>query len=422
MEHVLMDERGNTTKATYSSHSKRSLVSYALFASMFLILAGGGFALYMFLQGPAEAAMFTPMLSSPATRFGGHCTVTPDAEDFAPCITAYEKIDESQILRCPSGYGNIQVTKVRDGENGKKLYRDMAVLRHFCKGMDTCEFSLAELRAADDGMPLEEPETIDAIIIEPIEPEEIADQVAGVDSDGHVLLKKHSHSRYPGKVKVYYECEKDEEDPFEALANFFNDILMTGTIQVVDETPMEEIPLEEYASEELPPEETPIVLSKKHKHGGCHSGLKNLAGDWDAGAVCGTLTEEITLSCDENRTGARIFVMAVKPKGNAHKHQPTDSGADPVIENTQEESVENEPFLSKHKHGNKQGKPGKKAKQLGWQLTDVCNSQVAETQVGDCTVVLNTALGETAFADDPLVTETSPIHVKYMCSYDHQTN
>merc|ERR1711953_961592 len=82
-----------------------------------------------------------------------------------------------------------------------------------------CEFALAELRAADDGMPLEEPETqIDAIIIEPIEPEEIVDQVAGVDSNGHVLLKRHSHSRYPGKVKVYYECEKNEEDPFEALA------------------------------------------------------------------------------------------------------------------------------------------------------------------------------------------------------------
>jgi len=413
-----MDERGNTTKATYSSQSKRSVVSYALFASMFLILAGGGFALYNFLQSPVEAKMFTPILSSPESRFGGHCTVTPDAEDFAPCTTDYEKIDESQILRCPSGYGNIRVTKVRDGENGKKLYRDMAVLRHFCKGMDSCEFALAELRAADDGMPLEEPEThIDAIIIEPIEPEEVVDQVAGVDSDGHVLLKRHSHSRYPGKVKVYYECEKNEEDPFEALANFFDEILMSGTGEIVDETPTDEppteyIPVDEVGVEELPPEETPIVLSKKH--GGCHKGLKNIADDWDAGVVCGTLTEEITLTCDENRTGARIFVMAVKPKGNKNKN-PTDSGADAVIDNAQE-SVENEPFLSKHKHkhGNKQGK---QAKQLGWQLTDVCNAQS-----GDCTVVLNEALGEGAFADNPLVTEASPIHVKYMCSYEHQIN
>jgi len=413
-----MDERGNTTKATYSSQSKRSVVSYALFASMFLILAGGGFALYNFLQSPVEAKMFTPILSSPESRFGGHCTVTPDAEDFAPCTTDYEKIDESQILRCPSGYGNIRVTKVRDGENGKKLYRDMAVLRHFCKGMDSCEFALAELRAADDGMPLEEPEThIDAIIIEPIEPEEVVDQVAGVDSDGHVLLKRHSHSRYPGKVKVYYECEKNEEDPFEALANFFDEILMSGTAEIVDETPTDEppteyIPVDEVGVEELPPEETPIVLSKKH--GGCHKGLKNIADDWDAGVVCGTLTEEITLTCDENRTGARIFVMAVKPKGNKNKN-PTDSGVDAVIDNAQE-SVENEPFLSKHKHkhGNKQGK---QAKQLGWQLTDVCNAQS-----GDCTVVLNEALGEGAFADNPLVTEASPIHVKYMCSYEHQIN
>jgi len=416
-----MDERGNTTKATYSSQSKRSVVSYALFASMFLILAGGGFALYNFLQSPVEAKMFTPILSSPESRFGGHCTVTPDAEDFAPCTTDYEKIDESQILRCPSGYGNIRVTKVRDGENGKKLYRDMAVLRHFCKGMDSCEFALAELRAADDGMPLEEPEThIDAIIIEPIEPEEVVDQVAGVDSDGHVLLKRHSHSRYPGKVKVYYECEKNEEDPFEALANFFDEILMSGTAEIVDETPTDEppteyIPVDEVGVEELPPEETPIVLSKKH--GGCHKGLKNIADDWDAGVVCGTLTEEITLTCDENRTGARIFVMAVKPKGNKNKN-PTDSGvsgADAVIDNAQE-SVENEPFLSKHKHkhGNKQGKQGKL---LGSQLTDVCNAQS-----GDCTVVLNEALGEGAFADNPLVTEASPIHVKYMCSYEHQIN
>jgi len=416
-----MDDRGNTTKATYSSQSKRSVVSYALFASMFIILAGGGFALYTFLQRPVEAAMFTPMLSSPESRFGGHCTVTPDAEDFAPCTTDYEKIDDSQILRCPSGYGNIRVTKVRDGENGKKLYRDMAVLRHFCKGMDTCEFALAELRAADDGMPLEEPEThIDAIIIEPIEPEEIVDQVAGVDSNGHVLLKRHSHSRYPGKVKVYYECEKNEEDPFEALANFFDDILMSGPGEIVDEPPTEYIPVEEEIGvEELPAEETPIVLSKKHKHGGCHSGLKNIAEDWDAGAVCGTLTEEITLTCDENRTGARIFVMAVKPKGNKIHNNPADTGADAVIDNTQE-SVENEPFLAKHKHGKHGGKQGKKAaKQLGWQLTDVCNSQVDHP--AECTVVLNTAL-EGAFADNPLVTEESPIHIKYMCSYDHQLN
>jgi hypothetical protein len=198
--------------------------------------------------------------------------------------------------------------------------------------------------------------------------------------------------------------------------NLFDDILMTGTVEVVDETPVEEIPVEEYATEELPPEETPIVLSKKHGHGGCHSGLKNIAGDWDAGVVCGTLTEEITMSCDENRSGARIFVMAVKPKGNKHKDQPADSGTDAVIDNAQE-SVENEPFLARHKHGNKQGKPGKKAaKKLGWQLTDVCSSEA-----GVCKVVLNSAL-EGAFADNPLVTETSPIHVKYLCSYDHQTN
>lgn len=423
-----MDDRGNTTKATYSSQGKRSIVAYALFASMFLICAGGGFVLYNFFQSPAEAAMFTPILSSPQSRFAGHCTVTPDAEDFATCSTDYETVADSQILRCPSGYGNVQVTKVRDGENGKKLYRDMALVRHFCKGMDNCEFSLAELRAADDGMPLEEHEThIDTIIIEPIEPEEIIDQVAGVDSNGHVLLKKHSHSRYPGKVKVYYECDKNEEDPFEALANFFEDILMSGTVEVVDEPATEEI-----GAEELPPadytpadyEETPIVLSKKH--GGCHKGLKNLADDWDAGAVCGTVTEEITLECDPLRPGARIFVMAVKPKGQKNNKQPTDGGADPVIDDTQE-TVENEPFLSKrhHRHGNKQGKQGKKqAKQLGWQLTDVCNAQAATTE-GDgasCTVVLNEALGEGAFASDPSVTDTSPIHVKYMCSYEHQVN
>jgi len=412
-----MDERGNTTKATYSYQRKQSMIAYALFASMFLICAGGGFALYTFFQTPVESAMFTPFLSSPHSKFSGHCTVTPDAEDFAACSTDYATVADSQILRCPSGYGNLKVTKVRDGENGKKLYRDMAVLRHYCKGMDNCEFSLAELRAADDGMPLEENEThIDTIIIEPIEPEEIIDQVAGVDSAGHVLLKKHrTHSRYPGKVKVYYECDRNEEDPFEALANFFEDILMMGPGEVVIDEPVEEI-----GEEVLPEEETPIVLSKKHV--GCHKGLKNLADDWDAGAVCGTVTDELKLECDPLRTGARIFVMAVKPKGNKHRHQSTDTGADPVIADTQE-SVENEPFLSKHgRHRNKQG--NKEAKQLGWQLTDVCNAQAA-TKKGDtssCTVVLNEALGEGAFANDPLVTDTSPIHVKFMCSYEHQVN
>jgi len=373
---------------------------------MFIICAGGGFLLYTFFQSPAEAAMFTPFLSSARTRFAGHCTVTPDAEDFAACSTDYETVADSQILRCPSGYGNLKVTKVRDGENGKKLYRDMALLRHFCKGMDNCEFSLSELRAADDGMPLEETEThIDTIIIEPIEPEEIMDQVAGVDSNGHVLMKKHSHSRYPGKVKVYYECDRNEEDPFEALANFFEDILMMGTEEVVVDEPA----AEEIGAEELPPEETPILLSKV-KHG-CHKGLKNLADDWDAGAVCGTITDEITLECDPLRTGARIFVMAVKPKGNKHHHQPADSGVDPVIDNTQD-TVENEPFLSKgHGNGNKQ------AKQLGWQLTDACNAQE-----GDCKVVLKDELGEGAFASDPSITDTTPFHVKYMCSYEHQVN
>jgi len=415
MEHVLMDERGNTTKATYSYQRKQSMIAYALFASMFLICAGGGFALYTFFQTPVESAMFTPFLSSPHSKFSGHCTVTPDAEDFAACSTDYATVADSQILRCPSGYGNLKVTKVRDGENGKKLYRDMAVLRHYCKGMDNCEFSLAELRAADDGMPLEENEThIDTIIIEPIEPEEIIDQVAGVDSAGHVLLKKHrTHSRYPGKVKVYYECDRNEEDPFEALANFFEDILMMGPGEVVIDEPVEEI-----GEEVLPEEETPIVLSKKHV--GCHKGLKNLADDWDAGAVCGTVTDELKLECDPLRTGARIFVMAVKPKGNKHRQQ-TDSVVDPVIADPQE-SVENEPFLSKHHgHHNKQGK--KEAKQLGWQLTDVCNAQAAENNDGSsCTVVLNVALGEGAFANDPLVTDSSPIHVKYMCSYEHQVN
>jgi len=420
-----MDERGNTTKATYSSQNKRSVVAYALFATMFLMCAGGGFALYTFFQSPAEAAMFTPILSSPQTSFGGHCTVTPDAEDFAACSTDYETATESQILRCPSGYGDIRVTKVKDGENGKKLYRDMALVRHYCKGMDSCEFTLTELREADDGMPLEEHEThIDTIIIEPIEPEEIIDQVAGVDSNGHVLMKHHAHHHYPGKVKTYYTCDKNEEDPFEALANFFEDILMSGTGEVVvDEPIVDEPAVEEIGTEELPAdyEETPIVLSKKH--GGCHKGLKNLADDWDAGAVCGTVTEEITLACDPERTGARIFVMAVKPKGNKH-NKPTDSGADPVIDNPQE-TVENEPFLAKrgHHHGHKQGKQGnKQAKQLGWQLTDVCSSKAEEGDGSSCTVILNEALGEGAFASDPLVTETSPIHVKYMCSYDHQVN
>jgi len=407
-----MDERGNTTKATYYQ-GKRSTLAYALFASMFLICAGGGFLLYTFFQGPTEAALFTPFLSSAQTKFAGHCTVTPDAEDFAACSTDYETVADSQILRCPSGYGNLKVNKVRDGETGKKLYRDMVLLRHFCKGMDNCQFSLSDLRAADDGMPLEETEThIDTIIIEPIEtiePEEILDQVAGVDSNGHVLMKKHTHSRYPGKVKVYYECDRNEEDPFEALANFFEDILMMGPGDlVVDEPAAEEI-----GAEELPPEETPILLSKKH--GGCHKGLKNLAEDWDAGVVCGTLTEEMTLECDPLRTGARIFVMAVKPKTPKHQNQPVDSGVDPEIVNTQE-TVENEPFLSKKGHGHKhQGK--KQAKQLGWQLTDVCGSQG-----GACSVVLQTELGESAFASDPTITDTTPMHVKYMCSYEHQEN
>lgn len=412
MEHVLMDERGNTTKSSYSYESKRSTLAYLLFALMFIIGGAGVAFLYNFSQGPTQAATFTPILSSPLAGFGGHCTVTPDAEDFAACSTDWEPVADSQVLRCPSGYGNIKVLKVKDGETGGKNYRDMALIRHYCKGMDNCKLSLGELRAADDGMPLEDKIEIpveEEIIIEPIEPEEIIEDVAGVDSNGHVLMKHHGHHHHMhrGQVKIKYECEKNEESPFEALESFFEDLMMMGPGEIIEEPAEEEI-----GTEELPPEETPIFLSKKH--GGCHKGLKNIAQDWDAGVVCGTLTDEMTLSCDPERTGARIFVMSVHTK-NKHQKQPADSGTNPIIEDT-EQTVEAEPFLAKHGRHKHQGGKHKEGKQLGWQLTDVCNAQE-----GDCTVVLGEAL-QTSFSQNPLITESTPMHVKYMCSYEHQEN
>eukprot|EP00493_Phyllostaurus_siculus_P003098 UN03112 len=122
------------------------------------------------------------------------------------------------------------------------------------------------------------------------------------------------------------------------------------------------IPLRNISREK--PKETPVhFLSKKHGHG-CNKGLKNIAQDWDAGTVCGTIAEEMTLSCDPNRAGARIFVMAVKPK---LPHQHGAGGADAnvdtgVIEDTTS-SVENEPFLAKHgHHGHNHGHKNKKGK------------------------------------------------------------
>jgi len=409
MEHVLMDDRGNTTK-TYGKN--RSVLAYVLFALMFIV-GGVGIALfYNFVHGASgsqalPAATFTPFLSSSLAGFGGKCEIIPDAEDFITCKSGYENVDEDQILRCPSGYDNIRVTKVRLGENGQKSPRDMTLLRHACLGMDSCKFTLADLRAADDGsklepvpIPVEEEEII-------IEPEEIIEDVAGVDSNGHVLMKHHEHPyhHYPGKVRVYYECDKIEENPFSFLESIFED--MIGEPEI--------IPDEEVATEETATEETPIILSKALGHK-CKTKLKNVAQDWDAGHVCGTSSTELTLSCDPARSGTRIFVLNVTPKVQkrpaADPAAGADSGVDPVIEDTTS-SVENEPFLAKHGHHNHGGKGNKKqGKHLGWQLTDIC-----ATQTGDCTTTLGTDLQ--LQEANPLIDDTTPIHVKYLCSYEH---
>jgi len=429
MEHVLMDERGNTTKPSYVYEKRRSPLAFGLFASMILLTIGGGAFYFLYAKtGPSPAATFTPFLSSPQAGFGGHCTITPDAEDFAPCSSEWELVTDSQVLRCPSGYGNIEVLKVKDGETGKKNYRDMALLRNFCKGMDNCKLTLGELRANDDGMPLEnEPLIEEADIIE-IEPEAIIEDVAGVDSNGQVLMKHHAHhhhhhSSHPGRVKIHYECEKLHSSPFEALEMIFSDLMSgAGPAEVTVQEGGEEDIASEFNpyEEQIANEETPVVFLSKGHGGKCNKGLKNLAQDWDAGTVCGTIAEPITLSCDSNREGARIFVMAVKPK-TKHVHNQPDAGAnDPVIEDNTN-SVENEPFLARrggghghHKHGGKH-KQGSK-KEMGWQLTDVCSNQG-----GECTTTLNVDL-QAALAENPLVDETTPIHVKYMCSYDHQAN
>jgi len=422
MEHVLMDERGNTTKSTYDQKSR---LSYVLFAVMLIMGAGGIAFFYNFANRPAPAATFTPFLSSPQAGFSGSCNIIPDAEDFAPCSTGYVPTADDNVLRCPSGYGNLEVLKVKDGETGKTNYRDLALLRHYCKGMDNCKVNVADLRAADDGMPLEDNDiVIEEDVIE-IEPEAIIEDVAGVDSNGHVLMKHHGHHHHshPGQVKIHYECEKTE-DPFAPLADLFSE-LMSGAFDEPEAIPVEEEvdTTEEYLTGDA--EETPVLfLSKKHGHG-CNKGLKNIAQDWDAGTVCGTVAEEMTLSCDPNRAGARIFVMAVKPK---LPHQHGAGGADAnvdtgVIEDTTS-SVENEPFLAKHgHHGHNHGHKNKKGKgknsekkQMGFQLTDVCASQG-----GECTTTLNVDL-QTALAQNPLIDETTPMHVKYMCSYSHQDN
>jgi len=282
----------------------------------------------------------------------------------------------------------------------------MTLLRHACLGMDSCKVTLSDLRAADDGSALEPAPVEEEEII--IEPEEIIEDVAGVDSNGHVLMKHHEHPyhHYPGKVKVYYECDKIEENPFSFLESIFED--MIGEPEV---TPEEDVA----STEETPLEETPIILSKALGHHKCKTKLKNVAQDWDAGHVCGTASQQMTLSCDPARSATRIFVLNVTPKIQKRPVATAagaDSGVDPVIEDTTS-SVENEPFLAKHghhKHGAKGNK--KQGKHLGWQLTDVC-----ATQSGDCTTTLNDDLQ--LQAANPLIDETTPIHVKYLCSYEH---
>eukprot|EP00493_Phyllostaurus_siculus_P001019 UN01026 len=81
--------------------------------------------------------------------------------------------------------------------------------------MDNCKVNVADLRAADDGMPLEDNDVVIEEDIIEIEPEAIMEDVAGVDSNGQVLMKHHGHHHHnhPGQVKITYECEKIE-DPF----------------------------------------------------------------------------------------------------------------------------------------------------------------------------------------------------------------
>jgi len=111
MEHVLMDDRGNTTK-TYGKN--RSVLAYVLFALMFIV-GGVGIALfYNSVHGASgsqalPAATFTPFLSSPLGGFGGKCEIIPDAEDFITCKNDYENVAEAQVLRCPSGNTKIKL-------------------------------------------------------------------------------------------------------------------------------------------------------------------------------------------------------------------------------------------------------------------------------------------------------------------------
>lgn len=382
-----MDDRGTTTK-TYGK--KQSVFAYVLFTLMFIVGGAGLAFFYHSVQsatGSSPAATFTPFLSSPLKVSGGKCEIIPDAEDFVSCKNEYSKIEDDQVLRCPSGYGNIRVTKVRDGRTFEKLPRDMALLRHACYEMDSCKVNLADLRAADDGEALDVPTPIDEEVI--IEPEEIAEDIAGIDSNGRVLMKHYSHHHHEGQVRVYYECDKIEPLPFSFIESIFDDMILEP----------------ETGTEEIATEESPIFLSKAHK---CKTKLKNVAQDWDAGSVCGTSQQPMTLSCDPTRTGARIFVLSVKSTAQGAS-QGSDSGA--VIEDTTS-SVENEPFLAKHgghrhKHGHK-----KEGKQWGGQLTDVC-----ATQTGDCTTTLENDLNLSA--TNPLIDETTSFHVKYLCSYEH---
>jgi len=447
MEHVLMDDRGNTTKTTYSKRQD-SILGYVLFALM-LVIGGAGVAVfYSHVQqgssGPAPASTFTPFLSSPLAGFGGKCTVTPDAEDFASCSSNWEKVDDNQVLRCPSGYGNIEVLKVKDGETGHKNYRDMALLRHFCKGMDNCKLHLGELRAADDGMPLDDQppafEETEEVLEPELDPEAIIDDVAGVDSNGHVLMKHHGHHHHhhPGQVKIHYECEK-LDGPFDALEAFFDDLMGPGEMEI-EEVDIVDPYQESPATEDAPAtEETPLFLSKRHGH--CDKPLKNVAQDWDLGVACGEAAQEMTISCDATRTNARIYVLSVNPK-LPHSKPPgfNDGVTDNVIQDTTGGSVETDPFfLSQRGHGghhgghgghhrghgghhgghggHHHGHGGKAQKQLGGELTDIC-----ATSSGECSVTLSTDLAATLAEVMPEVQDDTPMHVKFLCSYEHLNN
>jgi len=125
------------------------------------------------------------------------CAMLPNFEDYCIGSTcSFDKNDDKTVV-CPSGYGDIQIYKVKFG--GHTRSEATVLLQTECSGqmlesgVGQCDFNVAELQGTEEEEPMNEEETGEEF----------------VEEEETVMLQHHHED--PNSVKIYYLCNKLEE-------------------------------------------------------------------------------------------------------------------------------------------------------------------------------------------------------------------